>query len=97
MEPDDIPLPQTSEIINPDVPLIKTTSLYVFNNCIKRHLELLTVINFYIVSKVSSVLISVKNIQKISQKYPQIMDFYEKRQNNEHFPASNAIDFGKKA
>ena len=34
---------------------------------------------------------------KISQRYPQIMDFYEKRQNNEHFPASNAIDFGKKA
>ena len=34
---------------------------------------------------------------KISQRYPQIMDFYEKRQNNEHFPASNVIDFGKKA
>ena len=32
---------------------------------------------------------------KISQRYPQIMDFYEKWQNNEHFPASNAIDFGK--
>ena len=78
---DDIPLPQTSEIINPDVPLIKTTSLFVFNNFIKRHLELLTIIDFYIVSKVSSVLTSVKNIQmKISQRYPQIMDFYEKRQ-----------------
>ena len=25
---------------------------------------------------------------KISQRYPQIMDFYEKRQNNEHFLAS---------
>ena len=34
---------------------------------------------------------------KISQRYPQIMDFYEKRQNNEHFLASNEIDFGKKA
>ena len=34
---------------------------------------------------------------KISQRYPQIMDFYEKRQKNEHFLASNAIDFGKKA
>ena len=28
--------------------------------------------------------------------YPQIMDFYEQRQNNEHFLASNAIDFGKR-
>ena len=34
---------------------------------------------------------------KISQRYPQFMDFYEKRQKNENFPASNAIDFGKKA
>ena len=34
---------------------------------------------------------------KFSQRYPQIMDFHEKRQNNEHFPASNVIDFGKKA
>ena len=34
---------------------------------------------------------------KISQRYPQIMDFYEKRQKNEHFLTSNAIDIGKKA
>ena len=32
---------------------------------------------------------------KISQRYPQLMDFYEKRpKKNEHFLASNAIDFG---
>ena len=29
--------------------------------------------------------------------YPQIMDFYEQRKNNEHFLASNAIDFREKA
>ena len=74
MEPDDITLPQTSEIINPDVHLIKTTSLFVFNNFIKRHLDLLTVINFYIVSKVNSVLTSVKkhtneDFAKISSNY----------------------------
>ena len=34
---------------------------------------------------------------KFSQMYPQIMNFYEKRQNNEYFRASNTIDFGKKA
>ena len=34
---------------------------------------------------------------KISQRYPQIMDFYEKRKNNEHFLVNSAIDFGKKA
>ena len=34
---------------------------------------------------------------KISQRYPQIMDFYEKRQNNEHILTSNTIDFGEKA
>ena len=74
MELDDIPLSKTSEIINPDVPLIKTTSLFVFNNFITRHLELLTVINFYIVSKVSSVLTSLKkhtneDFAKISSNY----------------------------
>ena len=33
---------------------------------------------------------------KISQRYPQMMDFYEKRQNNEYFLTSNTIDFGEK-
>ena len=34
---------------------------------------------------------------KFSQIYPSIMNFYEKRQNNEYFLRSNTIDFGKKS
>ena len=34
---------------------------------------------------------------KLSQIYPLIMNFYEKRQNNEYFLRSNTIAFGKKS
>ena len=34
---------------------------------------------------------------KLSQIYPSIMNFYEKRQNNEYFLRSNTIEFGKKS
>ena len=34
---------------------------------------------------------------KFSQRYPQIMNFYEKRQNNDYFLTSNTIDFGEKS
>ena len=34
---------------------------------------------------------------KFSQIHPSIMNFYEKRQNNEYFQRSNTIDFGKKS
>ena len=34
---------------------------------------------------------------KFSQSHPSIINFYEKRQNNEYFLRSNTIDFGKKS
>ena len=96
MEPDDIPLPQTIGDYNSRCRSHQDDPLFLFDNFVKLQLELVTVISFYILSKVKSVLTSVKNIQnedfaKVSSNYALL-----KTKKNEHFLASNAIDFGKK-
>ena len=74
MEPDDIPLPQTIGDYNSRCRSHQDDPLFLFDNFVKLQLELVTVISFYILSKVKPVLTSVKNIQnedfaKVSSNY----------------------------
>ena len=99
MEPDDIPLPQTIGDYNSRCRSHPDDPLFLFDNFVKLQLELVIVISFYILSKVKPVLTSVKNIQnedfaKVSSTHGLLWKTTKK---NEHFLASNAIDFGEKA
>jgi len=74
MKPDDIPLPQTIGDYNSRCRSHPDDPLFLFDNFVKLQLELVTVISFYILSKVKPVLTSVKNIQnedfaKVSSNY----------------------------
>ena len=98
MESDDIPLPQTIGDYNSRCRSHQDDPLFLFDKFVKLQLELVTVISFYILK--GEVRIDIcKNIQnedfaKVSSNYGLLWKTAKK---NEHFLASNAIDFGKKA
>ena len=95
MEPDDILLPQTIGDYNSRCRSHQDDPLFLFDKFVKLQLELVTVISFYILK--GEVRIDIcKNIQnedfaKVSSTYGLLWKTTKK---NEHFLASNAIDFG---